>query len=105
MRTDEALSHRFLASDPGMVRRRENIKYASTRLIKTAARTMRRKTTQLWDPDVSRYTESRQNGMLFLGIFEIYLILGVNGAHLNGFNGPKPNGLMNGNGRHGINEI
>nr|CDJ82918.1 Immunoglobulin I-set and Fibronectin and Serine threonine protein kinase-related domain containing protein [Haemonchus contortus] len=36
MRTDEALSHRFLASDPQMVRRRESIKYAASRLRKTA---------------------------------------------------------------------
>ncbi|KIH51222.1 hypothetical protein ANCDUO_18694 [Ancylostoma duodenale] len=36
MRTDEALSHRFLSSDPQMVRRRESIKYAASRLRKTA---------------------------------------------------------------------
>uniref|UniRef100_A0A915LS68 Uncharacterized protein n=1 Tax=Meloidogyne javanica TaxID=6303 RepID=A0A915LS68_MELJA len=38
MRTDEALSHRWLASDQAMVRRRENIKYGSYRLIRTAKR-------------------------------------------------------------------
>ncbi|KHJ84695.1 hypothetical protein OESDEN_15588, partial [Oesophagostomum dentatum] len=35
MRTDEALSHRFLSSDPQMVRRRESIKYSASRLRKT----------------------------------------------------------------------
>ncbi|KAL7071304.1 hypothetical protein ACQ4LE_009560 [Meloidogyne hapla] len=38
MRTEEALSHRWLASDQAMVRRRENIKYGSYRLIRTAKR-------------------------------------------------------------------
>jgi hypothetical protein len=72
MRTDEALSHRFLASDPGMVRRRENIKYPSTRLIKTAARTMKRKPTQLWDADVVRFSASRQNGKHLKFVSVIY---------------------------------
>lgn len=93
MRTEEALSHPFLASNPAMVRRRENIKYPSTRIIKTAARTLKRRSTQLWDSDVVRFSAehmSRQNG--------------VNGAHANGF---KTNGFMNGNGheRARINEI
>ncbi|CAI4230016.1 unnamed protein product [Auanema sp. JU1783] len=35
MRTDEALSHRFLSSDPSMVRRREAVKYSASRLRKT----------------------------------------------------------------------
>ncbi|WKX89594.1 hypothetical protein Q1695_008892 [Nippostrongylus brasiliensis] len=39
MRTDEALSHRFLSSDPHMVRRRETIKYSASRLRKTAVLT------------------------------------------------------------------
>ncbi|NP_001343717.1 Muscle M-line assembly protein unc-89 [Caenorhabditis elegans] len=37
MRTDEALSHKFLSSDPSMVRRRESIKYSASRLRKLAA--------------------------------------------------------------------
>ncbi|CAJ0930174.1 unnamed protein product, partial [Mesorhabditis belari] len=36
MRTDEALSHRFVSSDPASVRRREAIRYSSNRLRKTA---------------------------------------------------------------------
>lgn len=91
MRTDEALSHRFLSSDPIMVRRRENIKYASTRLIKTAARTMKRPSrTQLWDSDVVRFSSeyaTRQNG--------------VTDVFANGFSGLK----INGNERARINEI
>ncbi|KAK0423251.1 hypothetical protein QR680_008047 [Steinernema hermaphroditum] len=43
MRTDEALSHRWLSSDPHMARRREGIKYPSSRLRKTAPRTTARK--------------------------------------------------------------
>ncbi|KAI1702784.1 immunoglobulin domain-containing protein [Ditylenchus destructor] len=38
MRPEEALAHRFLACDQAMIRRRENIKYASTRLRRTATR-------------------------------------------------------------------
>ncbi|KAF7636564.1 hypothetical protein Mgra_00003955 [Meloidogyne graminicola] len=38
MRTDEALDHRWLAADQAMVRRRENIKYGSYRLVRTAKR-------------------------------------------------------------------
>ena len=83
MRTDEALSHRFLASDPSMVRRRENIKYPSTRLARTAARTLKRKSTQLWDSDVVRFSADfvRQNG--------------TNGIHTNGINGSRSNGRTN----------
>uniref|UniRef100_A0A183BTP3 Protein kinase domain-containing protein n=1 Tax=Globodera pallida TaxID=36090 RepID=A0A183BTP3_GLOPA len=44
MRLDEALDHRFLASDAAMVRRRENIRYASHRLIRTAQRRLRHQT-------------------------------------------------------------
>uniref|UniRef100_A0A1I7XHH7 Protein kinase domain-containing protein n=1 Tax=Heterorhabditis bacteriophora TaxID=37862 RepID=A0A1I7XHH7_HETBA len=36
MRTDEALGHRFLSSEPSFIRRRESIKYPSSRLRKTA---------------------------------------------------------------------
>uniref|UniRef100_A0A1I7ZYK7 Protein kinase domain-containing protein n=1 Tax=Steinernema glaseri TaxID=37863 RepID=A0A1I7ZYK7_9BILA len=43
MRTDEALSHRWLSSDPHMARRREGIRYQSSRLRKTAPRTTARK--------------------------------------------------------------
>ncbi|KAL3121107.1 hypothetical protein niasHT_005367 [Heterodera trifolii] len=44
MRPDEALDHRFLASDTAMVRRRENIRYASHRLMRTAQRRLRHQT-------------------------------------------------------------
>ncbi|KAJ1353882.1 hypothetical protein KIN20_010652 [Parelaphostrongylus tenuis] len=44
MRTDEALSHRFLSSNQQMVRRRETIKYASSRLFKTALLTKQHQT-------------------------------------------------------------
>lgn len=42
MTTSEALTHRFLACDPIILRRRENIRYNSTRLRKTYDRTLRR---------------------------------------------------------------
>lgn len=41
MRTAEALTHQFLASDPSSCRRRENIRYPSTRLRRTAERRFR----------------------------------------------------------------
>lgn len=86
MRTDEALSHAFLASNPMIVRRRENIKYPSTRLIKTAARTLKRRSTQLWDSNVVRFSAE----------FAGRPSSGVNGVHVNGFNGLKTNGFPNG---------
>ncbi|GMS98905.1 hypothetical protein PENTCL1PPCAC_21080, partial [Pristionchus entomophagus] len=49
MRTDEALSHRFLSSDPSMVRRRETIKYPSSKLRKTAYLTRKQVTNELSD--------------------------------------------------------
>ncbi|CAD5207130.1 unnamed protein product [Bursaphelenchus okinawaensis] len=60
MRTEEALSHRFLANDATMVRRRENIKYPNSRIQRTAHRTMQRKPTQLWDGNVEKFGEGRQ---------------------------------------------
>ncbi|TKR95921.1 hypothetical protein L596_010020 [Steinernema carpocapsae] len=53
MRTDEALSHRWLSSDPHMARRREGIKYQSGRLRKTAFRTTLRK--RITNPDTKLY--------------------------------------------------
>jgi hypothetical protein len=38
MNTEEALQHRWLAADDPMTRRRENIKYPSSRLCKLAKR-------------------------------------------------------------------
>ncbi|GMT27407.1 hypothetical protein PFISCL1PPCAC_18704, partial [Pristionchus fissidentatus] len=49
MRTDEALTHRFLSSDPSMVRRRETIKYPSSKLRKTAYLTRKQVTNELSD--------------------------------------------------------
>ncbi|ULU11856.1 hypothetical protein L3Y34_015321 [Caenorhabditis briggsae] len=46
MRTDEALSHKFLSSDPSMVRRRESIKYSASRLRKLAAMTRQHQSTR-----------------------------------------------------------
>lgn len=45
MRTDEALTHRWLSNDSSMVRRRETIKYPSSRLRKTASVTAAPNTT------------------------------------------------------------
>ncbi|VDK57699.1 unnamed protein product [Gongylonema pulchrum] len=36
MRTDEALTHRWLSMDAAMVRRRQTVNYPSSRLRKTA---------------------------------------------------------------------
>jgi hypothetical protein len=75
-----------------MVRRRENIKFSSTRLAKTAARTLKRRSTQLWDANVIKFAaeHQRQNGM----------------SHANGFSGLKNGLMMNGSGgRARVNEV
>lgn len=41
MRTDEALTHRWLSMDSVMIRRRELVNYPSSRLRKTAILTAR----------------------------------------------------------------
>uniref|UniRef100_A0A7E4UT80 Immunoglobulin I-set domain protein n=1 Tax=Panagrellus redivivus TaxID=6233 RepID=A0A7E4UT80_PANRE len=42
IRTDEALTHRWLSSEKNMVRRRENVKFPSNRLRRTTLRTFNR---------------------------------------------------------------
>jgi serine/threonine protein kinase len=42
IRTDEALSHKWLSNEKQMVRRRENVKYPSNRLRRTTLRTLNR---------------------------------------------------------------
>jgi serine/threonine protein kinase len=72
MRTDEALSHRFLANDSAMVRRRENIRYPSQRLQKTALRTMKRPSVMMQmsalqpfstDANMDPFAGAPKNGM------------------------------------------
>lgn len=64
MRTAEALTHQFLASDSSSCRRRENIRYPSTRLRRTAERRFRQQIELQTENGLARgpSVEKQQNG-------------------------------------------
>ena len=82
MRPEEALAHRWLATDGTMVRRRENIKYGSHRLLRTAQRRLRQQ------------CQFARNGSA--GHSPIPPLNGSSNGH------PDDGGKRNGNGQNGL---